>query len=548
MKVTELENLSSKGIANLTRMMLANVELFLEVIEPSWNSLKIPPTHSEIYAGHDLLTKQEKSEMYLICFRGYAKSSIKRNVTLRDICFGIEKLIVFCNETERQSMADLDAVMNEIRFNLQIKFLFGDLTKAHDKNGKIVDNWAAKRCRFYREDNPSFFTEVMAIGIGAKVRGFHAGGMRINKLWLDDYESEDNTRTADMRENLSIRINSKLMPARDAKRFSCIYSGTIVHPKSHLALTKSNVANQINCSATSENSLYFERDMSTCSETFGIGTWPELHGYKTWKSVRQNHIDAGTYWQFLQEYYNVPRQSSDPSFKTDMITGVDYTFNKYKNLTWLESISGKKVICKTFLGMDPAYSFAKKSDSTAIIVGAVTPTGSYIVLEIVYDKIGQTDKINHLRRLNDKYALSVVNIESYGAALELPQFLEEDNRRKNIRMNIEIFNEKIGKSKKYLNSLEGIINAGKLHYLHGVSHIETMIEQMSTFSGEERYHDDLIDGIFLMYEKSEIPYDVNVDVKLKSLIKRSKSNEINAAMNPFKRMAELHEKLQRRKR
>jgi len=549
MKLSALEKKSSSEIGTLLKLMVANMELFLEVTELSWMTNDIPETHTDIYSGYDLMNRKKKDEMFLVCYRGYSKSTIKRNAVIREICFGLSRFIVFVHETMDQAKADLDAIQQEIKSNPQIKFLFGDLSIAHDEEGRMVQKWASESSRFYRRDDPRQYTEIKCIGMNKKFRGFHSGGMRINRVFFDDFESEDNTRTADMRKHNISQINAKILPARDPHNFWAVYQGTIVHPDSYMADIQKKVNEGVRCDANRETGMYFERQASSDPESYGTGTWPERFTYKMWKSVRDKAVDAGTYGEFLQEYYNIPIQAGDPKFETDMITMVPFVFKKHGRLKWLEhNETNKKTICKTFLGVDPAYSFAKKSDDTGMVVLATTFNGSYIILEIVYGKFKQHEKIAHIKRLNEKYVLDVVNIEAYGAALEMPQVLEDEVRKEKIRMNIETFNERIGKSKKYHDNLETYINSGKFHYVPGVQHIETMKTQMEIFSGEERYHDDLIDGVWLAREKSELPFDTDVDKRLKELLIREQRNSLTGTMNPYQRMDEIHSRNQRRRR
>jgi len=549
MKVSDLEKLSSSEIGKLVKLMHANLELFLEIVELSWMTDSIPETHKDIYAGYDLMNQKKKDEMFIVCYRGYSKSTKKRNAVIREICLGLSRFIVFVHETMDQAKADLDAIQQEIKSNAQIKFLFGDLSMAHDDEGRMVTKWASESARFYRRDTPSDYTEIKCIGMNKKFRGFHSGGMRINRVWFDDFESEDNTRTAEMRKHNLSQITAKILPARDPHNFWAVYQGTIVHPDSYMAGIQKKVNTGVRCDANRDTGMYFERQASSDPETYGVGTWPERFTYKLWKSTRDKAIENGKYPEFLQEYYNIPIQAGEPRFLTDMITQVPFKFGKYKTLKWLEHIeTGKKTACKIYIGVDPAYSFAKRSDSTAICVLATTHNGSYIILEQVYGKYKQDEKIDHIRRLYDKYNADLVNIEAYGAALEMPQVLEDENRRLKIRMNIEIFNERIGKSKKYMDNLETYINSGKLHYVPGVQYIETMITQMEMFSGEERYHDDLLDGVWLAREKSELPYDVDIERRLKALVIREQNSKFTGALDPYKRMSEMHARNQRSKR
>ncbi|RLF66608.1 MAG: hypothetical protein DRN30_01835, partial [Thermoplasmata archaeon] len=284
-----------------------------------------------------------------------------------------------------------------------------------------------------------------------------------------------------------------------------------------------------------EDSRYFERALSSSHDSFGEPTWGDLHDRKFWEAKRRMYLKDNEYWKFLQEYYNIPKQNADPSFKVDMITEVKYRYMSLGNIQWLEDVDGNKISCKTYIGIDPAYAFTARSDDTVITTIAVTPSGDIVILDMLVAKIDMTDKLENLFRLAHKYNPDKIIIEAFGAALELPHSFEREMWERKERYDYEVFKERVGKSTKFLNGLSPYINSGRFSYVSGCPDIDLMKFQMQSFSGEERFHDDTIDALFLAFHGSEVPGSIDIEARIMAYKKRNNTKIIT---NPYDQMME----------
>jgi len=504
--------------------------LFTELIDVSWNTKIIPDTHIDMYGSYDAMRRGEFTKLVNVVYRGYGKSAIKKNVTIRDILNRDERYIVFVNETIKQSSADSASIKYELRNNEMIKLLYGDVSYAREEGGKRSSVYNVNRTIFYLNNDPTKWVALEVYGMTTAVRGLIVNGIRPTRLILDDFESEKNSSTPAGRETVKDKIQLQFLPFGQAGEFTIVFQGTVVHPKAWLAkIQKDNKDARIS-SFNNENTYYNERSMSSDPDTYGVGVWPELHGYAFWKEQRDMYLEDNDYWKFLQEYYNIPRQASSPAFNIDMITPNNLTYRSLGKIQWMEDEQGLKIPCKTFIGLDPAYAFTSRADDTVVTVIAVMPGGRVAIIDMYVGKIDMTDKLEKIFEFNKTYQPTNILIEAFGAALELPHSLEREMYTRKVVIPYETFKERIGKSTKFLSGLTPFINRGDFTYTHSCPNIELLLFQMSVFSGEERFHDDAIDGLFLAYRASEEVADIDVE-KLILAYKIKHANKINR--NPY---------------
>ena len=535
---TELEDLEDmlesnpNGLVKIRNLIKNSHVLFLELVKPSWNTKTIPDVHTELYAMYDAMDRKEFSILNNVVYRGFGKSGIKKNVTIKDILFRSQKYILYVNETHKQAAKDLESIKYELKTNKIIQFLFGDVSFAYDGKDSYGNDKKSKvqnvnRSIFYLNNDPTQWVGVEIYGMTSPIRGLILNGIRPTRVWLDDFESERNSSTPAGREAIKEKIRNQIFPIGQAGEFDMIFQGTIVHPKAWLAEVKSDFENDVIGAFNNQYSRYFERAMSSDHENYGVGVWEEFHDREYWQQKRTMYLKDNEYWKFLQEYYNIPKQSGSPSFKTDMIKSIDATYRCVGKIQYIEYSDGMKVPCKTYLGMDPAYAFTARADDTVLTAIAMLPDSSVIILDMFVGKVDMSGKIEKLFEFAKMYSPDNIVIEAFGAALELPHAFEKEMWERKERYNYDVFKEKIGKSNKFLNGLSPYVNAGKFFYTNSCQNIDLLKFQMESFSGEERYHDDTIDGLFLAYHTAVAPPRFDVDKKILEYKQRNKPKTRN---------------------
>ena len=160
--------------------------------------------------------------------RGYAKSTIKGFVKpLHDVCYELEKYILFISATKSQAVQKLGDIRTEILTN---DLLF-DLHGVHFPNARpgtemVVVNTEHGQVR------------LQAVGSGTEIRGIRFGSERPTKIILDDVEDSEEVHNEEIRQKNHDWFN-EVVSNLGQENTSIEIVGTVLHRDSLLMrLTK----------------------------------------------------------------------------------------------------------------------------------------------------------------------------------------------------------------------------------------------------------------------------------------------------------------------
>jgi len=497
----KLNSLSKPEIATLKRDMFHSKELYARVCYPHVVT-EVPQFHSDIYNIHDQLARGNGTYAALVLFRGAAKSTIKTISSSHDISYRLEKVSVFTSEAEDQCMRDLMTIQNEILENEILGRLYGV------NKGKI---WNQHEALF---SNGCYLT---AKGFRSRIRGIKFGHNRPSKVVADDFESELNTKTQEQREDVLNRINSALLPAGDVN-YKLIFQGTIVHPDSFLA----NIKNEKTRPDLFKepNGYYFERGISSDHLNIGEPTWKKRFPIDVIKAKKQYYeqINGGAnMWEFWQEYYNIPRLAGAPVLNMEAIVEMDCIFKKYETFKYIKFSNGTCLPVNTFLGCDPAIALTDKSDRSIFFVMGIFPNGSYIILDIIADRMDVEKQRDTVFKLHEKYHFNGVTIETVAYQLALLQLVRSEQMRQGKFFPINKFDKKINKGNKFKEGLSVPINTRQVSYIKGCPNIGLLKEEGAGFSGGLTEHDDTLDGMYLSVIHGRKPFNIDVQKQIEEM-------------------------------
>lgn len=451
----------------------------------------VPDVHREVYALLDRMTGPAADLWYLalVLFRGAAKSTIKTFKSAQDVCHASEPVLLFLSESEDQSIRDLISLQDEILCNDMLRTLYGEL--------KGDSLWNRTECEFANG------VYVAAKGWRSKVRGIKWKMQRPTWLWLDDFEGEGNSKTPEARAQVVQWINSQVMPAGDID-MKLAFLGTIVHPESYLASIKT--LSMFN----GGRGAYYERPIARTIDGEDPA-WPSRYPAEWILAKRRYYDERNELSDFLQEYFNIPKQVSSPKFRMDMVQEVEGgSFCKYGPITYIDTATGKIPI-NVFIGVDPAGTVSNKSDRTVIFVLGVLPNKRKIILDIFADRIDVIGQINETMDLSLKYGAKQTVIETYGYQTSLYTLIRNRQHELNRYFVLREYKENRSKSSKWLEGLCPDINGGNVGYLSGCRNIELFMQEGKSYSGGDTDHDDTLDGYFLAQFDSFAPQNYNVD-------------------------------------
>lgn len=482
----------------------------------------MPQYMQRMYDAYDDMFMGRKFNSAFILYRGAAKSTIKVIATVKAICFALEPGILFISESQRQACLDNERVMDIMTTNPVLLSIFGNM------KGPI---WNKEMSTYNNNGN---IIALHATGMGSRIRGHHYLGQRPSFVICDDFESEGNSLTKEMRSKVLNTINSKILKLGDYI-YKLVFQGTIIHPECFLpkimtgeitrfsGMKGTIIVQAISNSPSIKYNDVKKRWQAEPAEIFKIGdpAWPSRYPYTYINDEIQYHkeINGGAnFWEVLQEWYNIPRHDSAPVFKTEMITKLENAeLKRFENMHYIEITElGKitKIPVRLYEGYDPAISRNKAADSSVDYILATMPDNRKVIVEIYRDKIGPEEQIQRILETNRKYYIQEAMIETFGYQLALKEMVEKRARDNKLRLFASEYKDNSrSKGGKYKLGLANAVNTGEICYLPCVKNIEEHKTELANFSVES-IHDDTIDGLFLAYcaaEKYAPPANMDVD-------------------------------------
>lgn len=444
---------------------------------------EVPEFHKEIYNGMDSMNDEQRFFAGIL-FRGAAKSTIKNIFIIKAACHQRHPFIMMISETEEQSVLDLVGIAEEFECNELIQyFYFGNKsTKGTIWNKGFIEL--------------SNGVAICSKGMNSRIRGSKHKNQRPTLVVMDDFESRNSLATPETRKIVFDTVDAVILPMGDV---GChfIFLNTIVSPLAYMQ-------DQINLRKKGVG-LFSE---PTGKLVFKCITYKDENGkeYATWEKrfplsevskLKQRYTEKNALPVFYQEYYNVPKEESDPKFNISLIQPINGKFVKRKYVKYIE-IDNKKIPINTFQGVDPAVRLHENADDTCLFIIGIDKNSNVYILDIEAGKFEETTKPLLILNQAERFKIDSGTIETFGAHFSLYAYVQKAMRELNRYFLFHEFGRsKSGKGAKYKEGLEPLINSGKVSYLTSCSNIDLMKEQMSKFSGGKTEHDDLIDGFYL---------------------------------------------------
>lgn len=223
----------------------------------------------------------------------------------------------------------------------------------------------------------------------------------------------------------------------------------------------------------------------------GEALWPDFY---TKKMVEQERVTQGER-NFAALYQQMPVAEGGNEFKSEWIQYYDFLrgFNTSE--------------CNVYILVDPANEKKETSDYTAMIVVALSTDNNYYILDIVYDKLNPTERINKLIFLHKKWNQQAgkppsVAYEKYGMMSDT-HFLKKAQATLNYRFPIT----EVGGSMRKVDRIRRLIPLfqSKRFYLpHNIMYLnasgktvdlvnELIKNEMEHFPSAT--HDDMLDAL-----------------------------------------------------
>lgn len=444
---------------------------------------KVPDFHKDIYQGMNTLDANEEQQFFGgIIFRGAAKSTIKNIHTIKAACNQIHPLIYMVSETEKQAIGDLRSIADEFETNELIQMFYFNNKKP---KGSI---WNAGYIEL------SNGVAIVSAGFYSAHRGFKHKNQRPTLVIFDDFESKNNLATEEARQQVKDIVEEVIIPM-GATVCKYIFLNTIVSPLSYMQRQYDLWKEGRGLFAEPQGKLV-KKELTYFVDGVEYATWEEEKPMSWVKRKKQMFIDSNNLTGWFQEYYNIPKEESDPCFNLNFLNEIQGRFVRAKYVKYIE-LKDRRIPVNTFLGVDPAIKLTENADDTCIFVIGMDKNRNIYILDIIADKIEETKKPMVILNTAHNYKIDAGVIETYGYQHSLFEWTKEAMMVNNMFFTFMEFANNNTKKKKNKKGLAPFVNEGRTSYLKGCPHFEKFKSQMEKFSGDMGGHDDLVDGFFL---------------------------------------------------
>lgn len=469
---------------------------FLADVYTGEDKAEIASIHREIWQEIEdiILHKTHDNQCYLLP-RGTGKSSFVTLATsVWTSTYAYKRFTLICSAIGDTAITFIRNIRMAVSENKRIEQCFGVLYDGR----KYINNT--------EQIELSNRTMIQSISASSSLRGKSYGNIRVELLLLDDYQKDDEVKTADQRDAKWKRFSDDANYAIQKGNATLIGCGTIQHKEDFYSRLKNSPVWKTR----------FEKGvlLDDIDDYFNSGLWAEfksilfdaknefrLDHSKEFYFQHQNEMQYPLLWQSYWDCLDLALQyyANPQSFKQEVQGDVDSIGQK--KFTTLITESPEKIeshdFKKTILVIDPAASTSKKADFSAFVVGSETDTHiKYIrkgeVLRLDYDNYTQ-----HTIELLKKYTdITTVIIEKnlyMGAdVLKIKEIISRDPELS--KRDFTWINEMARQNKDdRIETCVADVNFGRIIFNESDT---DAIQQMRDFAGcDYSLHDDFPDAI-----------------------------------------------------
>ena len=345
--------------------------------------------------------------------------------------------------------------------NTRFRALFGDLVGGDWTQADIVTRNNVR---------------VKALGSGQKIRGINHLTKRPTDIIMDDFESENNTATAEMRHKLKDWVVGAVEPSLDDDGI-LTFIGTIVHQDSVLYGLQS---------APGYKTLFYR-----ALQDDGTALWPEKRSAQ-WLEAKRSQLEAmGLGHMFWQEYQNTPRNPNEQSYLESDLRYYEGDIVLKPDGPWLriqlaDGTAEEKPV-NTFVGVD--LSISSRGDYNVILILAVDEDENMYVVDY-YRARAEPDKvIDELFRFHARYAPTFFVIETTAYQQAIVTFLNREMVSRNTFLGVREVKPRTAKDVR-LQAMQPMVKANKLYLKRG--HVE-LVDELVNFP--KARNDDVMDAL-----------------------------------------------------
>lgn len=406
----------------------------------------------------------EKYGLTLVA-RGHGKSKMLQSYLTFLAVNNPDMRIILVSDTDTKAVAFLRTIKQVIESSPILKEHYPNL---------IGKQWTDHAIEI--AGRTQIFTEptIMAVGSGSGA----ATGLHCDYLALDDLVSFDSSRSELQRDRTKDWFRTTLQPVLMATG-SISVVGTRYHGNDFydMLINDLHYKTLILPAITDEKALIpwlvpYENKLNETGELIQKGL----------KTIRE---ELGSVIFSLQYQNDVSLLNENNIIQPDYIQyyqDIEWKDNKL----YVNNMGSSIKIGKIIMGVDPAISEKEKADFTAMVIVGKGSDGNFYVLDTLNKHLTFNKQIESIKYLAAKWQINQTNIENVGYQEAL---IQELKRKGGLKINpIKPTRDKVAR----LNMVSGFFESHKVHF--DKKNMNQIINQLLTFTGEGKDHDDLVDA------------------------------------------------------
>jgi predicted phage terminase large subunit-like protein len=195
-----------------------------------------PDFHKEISAIiNDVSNVNTNAKIAVAAPRSHAKSTyLSKAFPVHEVLYRRRRYLIIISETPSVSMANMEWIRNQLKYNAKLRADFGPLLSPKDQSNITDKSDAFIAWQPTENGGRKQLSLVEAASTGQALRGRNWNGSRPDLIVLDDLEDArpgGNASTPEQRSKLRDWFSQTVMPLGDPKgeRTAFVYMGTTVH-------------------------------------------------------------------------------------------------------------------------------------------------------------------------------------------------------------------------------------------------------------------------------------------------------------------------------
>lgn len=533
-------NINSRNVSEAERTIMQTYKCLISFgrffLGGDFNKCPSSPVHFKI--GDELISRSTKP-LAIIIARDHGKTTLVKASIIRDFSFakkakewGLaeeERHLFYgwVSSSQRKSKGNVQYMRMHFEHNELLNYYFGDQKlRIYNLKGSIWNQ---------EEIVTAYGDKLISSSNLTSMRGdtqptIARGSLRYSRVFCDDCENEENTKTPNSRASIVDNIMDGILPAIEANEDYCrlIFIGTPMH---FASMAQGFIDREAKLRKKGEKAL---DDHSWKMMVYGA-TQPQMEGGVLWhgrmsrpvldkkkKEYRESDKGEAGYWQ----EYELKVQSSEFALLTrGHVKHWNGFYLREDGLNYIvvgSKLKPIKHVVNTFLGCDPATDIdTKGSDYSVIMAIAVDMMNNTLVLEYVRKRniptiglrdaqgklLGRMGVVDYLFEFYLKYHCVSGTVEDVAMTRSVFQSLHSEYLRRNITLSI--IPEKPGgrdKINKIYSGLAPHFNRSGVFLLDGHYDLE---HEIITF-GSKMAHDDTIESLYFA-RKNAFPPIMKID-------------------------------------